>query len=163
MLQQCYAKIQKIRNCQKVWQRKICTNGFIVFSISIHVSTTRLKLEAIRDILATRKLFNQFSKLTVDRLSFLIIVGIRKNSGKAKHQRHRCTHIHTPYRSRQRTLLRPPGGSVLPCSLQIMHWSLQIPEKISKLPGCTRGVQYVMKTAQYIPKFDIYTFHNNFH
>ena len=27
----------------------------------------------------------------------------------------------------------------------------------------TRGVQYVMKTAQYIPKFYIYTLHNYFH
>ena len=27
----------------------------------------------------------------------------------------------------------------------------------------TRGVQYVMKTAQYIPKFYIYTHHNYFH
>ena len=27
----------------------------------------------------------------------------------------------------------------------------------------TRGVQYVMKTAQYIPKFNIYTLHNYFH
>ena len=27
----------------------------------------------------------------------------------------------------------------------------------------TRGIQYVMKTAQYIPKFYIYTIHNNFH
>ena len=26
----------------------------------------------------------------------------------------------------------------------------------------TRGVQYVMKTAQYIPKFYIYTLRNNF-
>ena len=25
---------------------------------------------------------------------------------------------------------------------------------------CTRGVQYVMKTAQYIPKFYMYTLHN---
>ena len=28
---------------------------------------------------------------------------------------------------------------------------------------CTRGVQYVMKTAQYIPKFYIYTLHNYFY
>ena len=27
----------------------------------------------------------------------------------------------------------------------------------------TRGIQYVMKTAQYIPKFYIYTLHNFFH
>ena len=27
----------------------------------------------------------------------------------------------------------------------------------------TRGVQYVMKTAQYIPKFYIYTLHNYFY
>ena len=27
----------------------------------------------------------------------------------------------------------------------------------------TRGVQYVMKTAQYIQKFYIYTLHNYFH
>ena len=27
----------------------------------------------------------------------------------------------------------------------------------------TRGVQYVMKTAQYIPKFYIYTLNNYFH
>ena len=27
----------------------------------------------------------------------------------------------------------------------------------------TRGVQYVMKTAQYIPKFCIYTLNNYFH
>ena len=26
----------------------------------------------------------------------------------------------------------------------------------------TRGVQYIMKTAQYIPKFYIYTLHNYF-
>ena len=29
--------------------------------------------------------------------------------------------------------------------------------------GLTRGVQYVMKSAQYIPKFYIYTLHNYFH
>ena len=27
----------------------------------------------------------------------------------------------------------------------------------------TRGVQYVMKTVQYIPKFYIYTLYSNFH
>ena len=30
------------------------------------------------------------------------------------------------------------------------------------VPWNTRGVQYVMKTAQYIPKFYIYTLCNNF-
>ena len=30
------------------------------------------------------------------------------------------------------------------------------------LPGGTRGIQYVMKTAQYIQKFYIYTLHNYF-
>ena len=31
-----------------------------------------------------------------------------------------------------------------------------------KIPQCTRGVQYEMKTAQYIPKFYIYILCNYF-
>ena len=34
---------------------------------------------------------------------------------------------------------------------------------VKYLTYCTRGVQYVMKTAQYIPTFYIYTLHNYFH
>ena len=36
-------------------------------------------------------------------------------------------------------------------------------EKDEEKRVSTRGVQYVMKTAQYIPKFYIYTLHYHFH
>ena len=43
-----------------------------------------------------------------------------------------------------------------------LHCSLCFSKSLHKNMH-TRGVHYVMKTAQYIPKFYIYTLHNNFH
>ena len=37
------------------------------------------------------------------------------------------------------------------------------PDEVVQMLVSTRGVQYVMKTAQYIPNFNIYTLHNYFH
>ena len=53
---------------------------------------------------------------------------------------------------------------IVPTSMHGNIVGLQVKKKLSdSLSLYTRGVQYVMKTAQYIPKFYIYTLHNYFH
>ena len=68
------------------------------------------------------------------------------------------------------------GKRELIALLNLSSWCLAMVERLFlAVPrGClqfvivvfhdhTRGVQYVMKTAQYIPKFYIYTLHNYFY